>query len=82
MRKNPARLQAQIKKVVASYPDAPRGIEHFTWLSVPKYWESLRVPNPGGRELRIVPRHEDQHGGALFRVGWDEEERVVALWIL
>ncbi len=82
MRKNPAERLAHIKKVVASYPDAPKGIEHYTWLSVPSYWESLRVPTAGQREVRITPRHEDQHGGVLFRVGWDEAEQVAALWIL
>ena len=48
-------------------------------MSVPRYWESLRVPGVGSV---IEPRHEDRHGGVSFRVGWNVSERMVALWIL
>ena len=68
-----------IKRVVAGYQNAPDGIEEYTWMSVPRYWESLRVPCVGSV---IEPRHEDRHGGVSFRVGWSVSERMVALWIL
>jgi len=69
----------RIKRVVAGYANAPVGIEEYLWLSVPKYWESVRVPGAG---QIIEPRHEDRHGGVSFRVGWSVSERVAALWIL
>lgn len=73
------RLLERVKDVVAGYSNAPDDIRGYTWLSVPKYWESLAVPGTG----RIIePRHEDRHGGVAFRVGWIESERVVGLWIL
>lgn len=68
-----------IKRVVAGYRNAPAGIEDYTWMSVPRYWESVRVPGAGSM---IEPRHEDRHGGVAFRVGWNVNERVVAIWIL
>jgi len=73
---------ARIRKVVAGYPDAPADIEEYTWLEVPRYWESLTVPVGEGREIRIEPLHEDRHGGVAFRVGWNEQERIAAVWIL
>jgi hypothetical protein len=72
----------QIKRVVADYPDAPAGIEDYSWFSVPRYWESLAIPGARRRDQRLVPLHEDRHGGIAFKVGWDEEERVAAVWLL
>ena len=78
----PSEDLARIKRVVADYPDAPTGIENFLWLSVPSYWDHLRVPLEGRRATLIHPRREDQHGGLRFRVGWDEHECIAALWLL
>lgn len=75
-------LLERIKRVVAAYPDAPAGIEEYDWLSVPKYWDHLRVPTEQAREVLVEPRHDDQHAGQRFRVGWSEAERVAALWLL
>ena len=72
----------RIKRIVSDYPDAPPGIEDFLWLSVPKYWEHLRVPLEADRATVIYPQREDRHGGIHFRVGWDARERVAALWLL
>jgi hypothetical protein len=72
----------RIKRLVADYPDSPAGIEDFLWLSVPRYWDHLRVPLGERRATVIRPRREDRHGGLRFRVGWDSRERVVALWLL
>lgn len=73
---------ARIKSLVADYPDAPPGIEDFLWLTVPKYWDHLRVPLEEGRAALIHPRREDRHGGIRFRVGWDAGEHIAALWVL
>lgn len=75
-------LLRQIKRIVASYPDAPPGLEDYTWVSVPRTWEHLTVPTEDFRGLIIEPRHEDRHGGVGFRVGWNEAEQVAALWML
>ncbi|MBI4541110.1 MAG: hypothetical protein HY704_16535 [Gemmatimonadetes bacterium] len=75
-------LMAELKALAAEDADAPAGIEDYTWITVPRYWESVKVPTADGREVMIVPRREDRHGGLAFRVGWNEEERVAALWIL
>jgi hypothetical protein len=80
--KRPADVLERIKRLVATYPDAPAGIEHYTWFEVPRYWESLVVPVGDRRRVRIVPRHEDRHAGVAFRVGWDEAEQIAAVWIL
>jgi len=74
-------LLEQIKRIIATYPDAPEGIADYTWLSVPRYWEHLLVPTEG-HEVIIEPRHQDQHAGVGFRVGSNESERVAALWML
>jgi hypothetical protein len=73
---------ARIKRLVADYPDAPAQIEQFHWFTVPRYWDHLRVPLGSGRAVLIHPRREDQHGGLRFRVGWNAEERIAALWLL
>jgi hypothetical protein len=75
-------LLPRIKRIVASYPDAPAGLEDYTWLSVPRSWEHLTVPTADRREIIIEPRHQDQHAGVGFRVGWNEAEQVAALWML
>lgn len=80
-RSRPDLLQ-QIKRIIASYPDAPEGIGGYAWISVPRSWEHLTVPTGERREVIIEPRHEDRHGGVAFRVGWNESEEVVALWML
>lgn len=78
-RSSEAMLLATIQRVVAGYRNAPAGIEHYTWLRAPKYWDRLAIP---GADCFIEPRHEDRHAGVAFRVGWNDAERVVALWIL
>lgn len=75
-------LLPQIKRIIASYPDAPAGLEDYTWFSVPRTWEHLTVPTGDRREVIIEPRHQDQHAGVGFRVGWNEAEEVAALWML
>ncbi|MBI4409356.1 MAG: hypothetical protein HY561_06580 [Gemmatimonadetes bacterium] len=74
-------LAEALKRLAADYPDAPADLDEYFWLSVPKYWECVTVPIIG-RDVRIAPRHEDRHGGVGFKVGWNVEERVAALWIL
>lgn len=80
--KSPADVLERIKRVVASYADAPPDIEDYAWFEAPRYWESLVIPLGERRRVRIIPRHEDRHAGVAFRVGWDERERVAAVWIL
>ena len=70
---------ATIKGVVASYSNAPEGIESFMWLYAPRYWDRLAIPGSG---CCVEPRHEDRHAGVAFRVGWNDAERVAVLWIL
>jgi hypothetical protein len=81
MKRTPSNQQLleKIKDVVAGYSNAPDDLRGYTWLSAPKYWDSLAVP---GTDRMIEPRHEDRHGGVAFRVGWSESERVAAIWIL
>lgn len=80
-RSGPDLLQ-QIKRIIASYPDAPADLEEYHWITVPRTWEHLTVPTEDLLGVIIEPRHEDRHGGAGFRVGWNEAERVAALWML
>ena len=81
-RRSRPNLLPQIKRIVASYPDAPAGIEDYTWMSVPRSWEHLTIPTEEMGGVIIEPRHEDRHGGIAFRVGWNEAEEVAALWLL
>lgn len=81
-RRSRPEILPQIKRIIASYPDAPEGIEEYTWHSVPRSWEHLTVPVAERRQVIIEPRHEDRHGGVGFRVGWSEAEQVAALWML
>lgn len=63
-RSSEAVLLATIQRVVAGYSNAPAGIEHYTWLRVPKYWDRLAIPGAG---CFIEPRHEDRHAGVADR---------------
>lgn len=78
-RSSEAALLATIKGVVAGYSNAPAGIESFTWLYAPRYWDRLAIPGSG---CCVEPRHEDRHAGVAFRVGWNDAERVAVLWML
>jgi len=75
-------LLPQIKRIIASYPDAPPDLVEYAWVTVPRSWEHLTVPTGDQRAVIIEPRHEDRHGGIAFRVGWNEPEKVAALWML
>src|SRR5690606_21801394 len=78
----PADVLERIKRVVASYADAPPDIEDYAWFAAPRYCASLGIPLGARRRVRITPPHEDRHAGVAFRVGWDESKRVAAVWIL
>jgi hypothetical protein len=72
----------RIKRIVADYPDAPADISDFQWMSVPRYWDCVRIPLEGRDPAVIHPLREDQHGGLHFRVGWDTVEKIAAIWLL
>lgn len=74
-----ADVVAAIVGVVAEYSNAPAGIEQYRWLRAPSYWDRMAIP---GADVSVEPRHDDQHGGVRFRVGWNEAERVAVVWIL
>jgi hypothetical protein len=78
-RASEAELIASIQRVVAGYRNAPADLVDYTWLTAPKTWDRLAIP---GADRFVEPRHEDRHAGIAFRVGWNESERVAALWIL
>jgi hypothetical protein len=70
---------AAIKRVVADYANAPDGIENYRWVRAPRYWDRMAIP---GANVSVEPRHDDQHAGVAFRVGWNEAERVAVVWLL